>query len=195
MNVLLLDNYDSFTHNLYQRIGELGAAVEVVRNDAIDVAGVEAMAPDRIVISPGPGRPARARDFGICADVIASFSGRVPLLGICLGHQGIVHGLGGRVVSAPEIVHGKASPIQHDGVGLFGGLAQDIEVMRYHSLMAERQSLPASLQISAQTADGLVMAVRHRKWPLFGLQFHPESIGTPDGSRLLGNFLTMDGGL
>jgi len=125
--------------------------------------------------------------------VIERFGGRVPLLGICLGHQGIVHGLGGRVISAPQIVHGKATSIRHDGRGLFEGLAQGIKVMRYHSLMAERAPLPEALQISAETADGLVMAVRHRRWPLFGVQFHPESIGTPEGSRLLGNFLNTKG--
>ncbi len=194
MIVLLIDNYDSFTHNLYQRMGELGVQVRVVRNDAIDVAGIEALAPDRIVLSPGPGRPERERDFGVCGQAIEHFGGRLPLLGICLGHQGIVHRLGGQVVSAPEIVHGKSSRIQHDGHGLFDGLEQGIEVMRYHSLMAERSSLPESLQISAETDQGLVMAVRHRQWPLYGVQFHPESIGTPEGSRLLGNFLAMNGG-
>ena len=194
MKVLLLDNYDSFTYNLYQCIAELGAEVVICRNDAIDLAGIAALAPNRIVLSPGPGRPDNARDFGVCGPAIERYGGEIPILGVCLGHQGIVHRLGGRVVAAPEIVHGKTSQLRHDGAGLFAGLAQELEAMRYHSLMAERQSLPATLQISAETSDGVIMAVRHRIWPLYGLQFHPESIGTPLGATLLANFLQLGGG-
>lgn len=194
MRVLLLDNYDSFTYNLYQLIAGLGAEVLIYRNDAIDLAGIDALAPSQIVLSPGPGRPDNGRDFGICGPVIERYAATIPILGVCLGHQGIVHRLGGRVVAAPEIVHGKTSRLRHDGAGLFADLGQDLEVMRYHSLMADRQSLPAALQISAETSDGLIMAVRHRSWPLFGLQFHPESIGTPMGSTLLSSFLGFSGG-
>lgn len=194
MTILLLDNYDSFTHNLYQCVAELGAQVLIRRNDAIDVAEIAALAPRGIVLSPGPGRPENDRDFGICGPVIERFGGQIPILGVCLGHQGIVHRLGGRVVAAPEIVHGKTCTLSHDGRGLFAGLDPGIEAMRYHSLMAERESLPAELQISAEAGDGLIMAVRHRSRPLFGLQFHPESIGTPRGSRLLANFLQICGG-
>lgn len=194
MRVLLLDNYDSFTYNLYQGIAELGAEVQIYRNDAIDLAGITALAPSHIVLSPGPGRPDKERDFGICGPTIERFGATVPMLGVCLGHQGMVHRLGGKVIAAPQIVHGKTSRLQHDGCGVFAGLAQNLEVMRYHSLMAERRSLPAALQVSAETSDGLIMAVRHRSWPLQGVQFHPESIGTPLGSTLLANFLHVHGG-
>ena len=194
MTILLLDNYDSFTHNLYQCIAGLGAQVLIRRNDAIDAAEIAALAPQGIVLSPGPGRPENERDFGVCGPIIERFSGQIPILGVCLGHQGIVHRLGGRVVAAPEIVHGKTCTLNHDGRGLFAGVDSGIEAMRYHSLMAERESLPTDLQISAETGEGLIMAVRHRSWPLFGLQFHPESIGTPKGSQLLANFLQISGG-
>jgi para-aminobenzoate synthetase component 2 len=198
VKLLLLDNYDSFTHNLYQMLGEAmlvdGALVGeliVERNDALSVDEVLEMAPTHIVISPGPGHPANSRDFGVCGDVIEACTD-TPTLGVCLGHQGIVHRLGGDVVRAPEIVHGKTSPIHHCGDGLFAGLPQGVEVMRYHSFIAERSTLPACLEVTAETPDGLVMGVSHRDRPLVGVQFHPESIGTPQGGSLLQRFLAME---
>lgn len=192
MSVLLIDNYDSFTHNLYQLVGGLGAEVLVVRNDAITADEVAGLRPSHIIISPGPGHPANPRDFGVCAEVIERFAPTVPTLGVCLGHQGLSHTLGGTVVRAPEIVHGKTSAIAHDGRGVFAGLPDGVEVMRYHSLTVDEASLPETLEVSARTVDGaLVMAVRHIEWPLVGLQFHPESIGTPDGPAMLRNFLEM----
>ena len=191
MKVLILDNYDSFTFNLHQYVGALGATSIVEKNDALDVAGVLASAPDRIILSPGPGRPERGADFGICGEVITQLSDRIPVLGVCLGHQGIVDRMGGKVVRAPRVMHGKTSRIRHAGTGLFEGLAQDLEVMRYHSLVAERASMPATLQITAETADdeALVMAVQHVSRPLYGVQFHLESIGTACGMELLARFL------
>lgn len=191
MSVLIIDNYDSFTHNLYQLLGGLGVGVEVRRNDEIDLASILEMAPSHIVLSPGPGHPKNERDFGICGRVVRFLSDQFPVLGVCLGHQGIVHHLGGRVVRAPTIVHGKSCRISHDGQGLFRGLNPDLEVMRYHSLVAESEFLPEDLEVSAETADGLIMAVAHRHRPLVGVQFHPESIGTPQGVHLMRNFLEM----
>ena len=191
VDVALIDNFDSFTHNLYQQLAMLGARVEVIRNDAIDVPGLVKLGPTHIVLSPGPGHPANPRDFGVCADVIRHFGPTTPLLGVCLGHQGIVHCLGGQIVRAPTIVHGKTSPIQHCGAGLFAGIPQNIEVMRYHSWIAERSSMPQCLDVTAETIDGLVMGVTHTSWPLVGVQFHPESIGTPTGHKLVENFLAM----
>lgn len=193
MRVLILDNYDSFTFNLHQYVGALGATSQVEKNDALDLAGVEALAPDRIILSPGPGRPERGEDFGVCGDVITALSDRIPILGVCLGHQGIVDRFGGRVVRAPQVMHGKTSRIRHTGSGIFAGLEQDLEVMRYHSLVAERASMPDCLQITAETADEarLVMAVAHVSRPLFGVQFHLESIGTPCGMALLERFLRL----
>jgi anthranilate synthase component II len=192
MKVLIIDNYDSFTYNLYQYLSELGAECVVVRNDAIDVAGIRAMKPDRIVLSPGPGRPENARDFGICAEIITELAPTIPTLGVCLGHQGIVHHLGGRVIQAPEILHGKTSIIRHSESVLFQNLPDELEVMRYHSLLGERTSLPDCLAVTAETVqDHLIMAVEHRTWPLYGIQFHPESIGTPAGRTILENFLTF----
>jgi anthranilate synthase/aminodeoxychorismate synthase-like glutamine amidotransferase len=190
--VLLIDNYDSFTHNLYQALGELGAAVQVVRNDALDLAGVRATQSTHIVISPGPGHPSNPRDFGVCGAVIDGLP-ELPILGVCLGHQGIADRLGGRVVRAPEIVHGKVHAVQHDGQGVFAGLPAPLPVMRYHSWIVEEASLPEALEITARTQDGLIMGLRHRTRPLVGVQFHPESIGTPDGPDLLGNFLRLQG--
>jgi|GEM_PF-66662 len=188
--VLLIDNYDSFTHNLYQYLGALGAEVEVVRNDELDLAAIVARAPTHIVISPGPGHPARAADFGVCAQVIAQLE-QLPILGVCLGHQGIALNEGGRVVRAPSVMHGKTDCIEHNGDGLFDGLPQPLEVMRYHSWIVEAQSLPESLVVTARNCDGLIMAMQHRHRPLFGVQFHPESIGTPSGQSLLQNFLSV----
>lgn len=190
--VLVLDNYDSFTYNLAHLIGVLVAPPIVIRNDAIDLAGIAALAPTHIVLSPGPGRPSVARDFGICGAALLHFGSTIPILGVCLGHQGIVHALGGRIVPAPRIMHGKRSRIRHDGAGIFAGVATEIEVMRYHSLVAERVSLPPCLRVTAKTVDeGVVMAVAHVSWPTVGVQFHPESIGTPDGRLLMANFLRV----
>lgn len=193
MTVLLIDNYDSFTHNLFQLFGELGAEVAVHRNDAISLDEVIEMAPTHIIVSPGPGHPKNDRDFGVCRAVIDHFAPTTPLLGVCLGHQGIVHGLGGDVVRAPAIVHGKTSAIRHDGDGLFQGIPQGVEVMRYHSFIVQADTLPECLTVTAETDNGLIMGVRHSTWPLVGLQFHPESIGTPCGPQLAQNFLGMGG--
>ncbi|MEL6347238.1 MAG: aminodeoxychorismate/anthranilate synthase component II [Myxococcota bacterium] len=190
MNVLLIDNYDSFTHNLLQQMWGLGARVEVVRNDAVDVVGVRRRAPSHVVLSPGPGRPERPYDFGVCSDIIDQMTD-TPILGVCLGHQGIGWRMGGQVVRAPAVVHGKVDEITHTGEGLFAGLPQPLPVMRYHSLMLARAGLPDTLRVTAENAEGLVMAVAHRDRPLFGLQFHPESIGTPDGDGVLSNFLQV----
>ncbi len=190
MSLLLIDNYDSFTHNLAQLLGGLGADVVVHRNDAVDIDDIDAIVPSHIVLSPGPGHPENERDFGVCGPVIDRFGPSVPILGVCLGHQGIAHRLGGNVVRAPEIVHGKTSPVRHDGTGLFAGVPNPVDVMRYHSLVVERQSLPTVLRVTSETVDtGLVMAFAHREWPMIGVQFHPESIGTPTGQTMMRNFL------
>jgi len=194
MRLLLLDNYDSFVYNLAQLLRSLGAETRVARNDAISLAEVRAHGADAIVISPGPGRPDEPRHFGVCEAVIRSLghpAQQLPILGVCLGHQGIVHVLGGRVVRAAQVMHGKTSPIEHDGSGLFEGLPQGFVAMRYHSLVAEPESLPACLHVTARTPDGVIMAVQHESAPLFGVQFHPESIGTPHGRNLLDNFLRL----
>ncbi len=189
--VLLIDNFDSFTYNLYQYLGELGAETEVYRNNAITLVEAQAFDPTHIVISPGPGHPGTPRDFGICTEVLLQMAPTVPTLGVCLGHQGIAHHLGGTIERAPEIVHGKTDQITHDARGIFAGLPQPLTVMRYHSLVVADADLPDCLEVSARNAAGLIMALRHREWPLVGMQFHPESIGTPDGHGLLRNFLKM----
>jgi anthranilate synthase/aminodeoxychorismate synthase-like glutamine amidotransferase len=186
--LLMIDNYDSFTYNLVQYLGELGEEVRVYRNDALSVEQVAALAPDRIVISPGPCSPNEA---GISVDIIKQFTGRVPILGVCLGHQCIAAALGGRVVRADRIMHGKTSPIRHDSRTLFGGLSNPFEATRYHSLVIERATIPESLEISAWTDEGEIMGVRHREQLLEGVQFHPESILTVEGKRLLKNFLEV----
>jgi anthranilate synthase component 2 len=191
MNVLLLDNYDSFVYNLAQALRALGADTNVVRNDVWRIHDVVARAPDAIVISPGPGRADDPRFFGVCGDVIRVLGERVPMLGVCLGHQGIVHVLGGRIVRAPRPMHGKTSDIAHDGRDLFAGLPQPLCAMRYHSLVVEPSSMPACLRISATAPDGAIMAVSHHTSPLYGVQFHPESIGTPFGAALISNFLRL----
>jgi len=187
--VLLLDNYDSFTYNLYQYLGELGADVTVVRNDALTPDQALATHPDRIVISPGPGTPDQA---GISLELIAGAAGKVPLLGVCLGHQSLGQAFGGRVVRAPRLMHGKTSEIHHDGRTIFEGLPSPFTATRYHSLVVSRDSVPECLEVSAWTEDGVVMGLRHRELLLEGVQFHPESILTAEGKALLRNFL--DGG-
>jgi len=189
MKVLILDNFDSFVYNLYQAIGELGADPVVVRNDAITVDEVRSLAPDAIVLSPGPGHPANPRDFGVCGEILRELGPTTPTLGVCLGHQGIAAALGGTIDHAGRILHGKTSSIRHDGRTIFEGLPNPMTVGRYHSLVIVRESLPHDLEVSATADDGEIMAVRHRHSPVEGIQFHPESILTPDGPALLRNFL------
>jgi anthranilate synthase component 2 len=184
--LLLIDNYDSFTYNLAQYLGELGQEVRVERNDRITVAEIAALAPERIVISPGPCTPNEA---GISLQVITELSGKFPIFGVCLGHQAIGQAFGGRVVRAPKVMHGKTSPILHDGTGLFRGIPSPMQATRYHSLVVEPSSLPPVLKVNARTAEGEIMALRHTTLPVWGVQFHPESILTLDGKQLLRNFL------
>ena len=186
--ILLIDNYDSFTWNLVQGLGRLGAQVRVVRNDRIDVAAAERSAPERLLISPGPGSPSAA---GASADLIRAFAGRIPVLGVCLGHQCIAEVFGGRVVPAPRLLHGKTSLVHHDGRGIFRGLPDPFEAMRYHSLIVDAASLPGDLEVTARTDDGEVMGIRHARHPVEGVQFHPESYLTEEGLRILENFLRM----
>ncbi|MFP5462691.1 MAG: anthranilate synthase component II [Gammaproteobacteria bacterium] len=186
--LLMIDNYDSFTFNLVQYLGELGADVRTVRNDEITLDEIEAMAPERIVISPGPCTPNEA---GISVPLLKHFAGRLPILGVCLGHQSIGAAFGGKVVRAREVMHGKTPPCEHTGAGVFRGLPNPFTVTRYHSLAIERASLPACLEITAWTADGEIMGVRHREHPIEGVQFHPESILTEHGHALLKNFLEL----
>jgi len=189
--VLVIDNYDSFTYNLVQELAELGAEPTVARNDAWTLEQVRDFAPDGIVISPGPGSPENARDIGISNDVIRDLGPRIPLLGVCLGHQCIGYVFGARVVRAPELLHGKTSQIYHRGEGVLDGLPIPFEATRYHSLIVERASLPHELKVTAETHDEIVMAVRHREYPIEGVQFHPESVLTTEGMRLLRNFLKL----
>lgn len=184
--LLLIDNYDSFTYNLYQYLCELGADVDVVRNDALTVDDVEAMQPDGIVLSPGPGRP---EDAGVCIPVIARFVGQVPILGVCLGHQAIGQAFGGRVVRAKQVMHGKVSRVRHDGQGVFRQIENPFVATRYHSLVVERDSLPDCLEVTAQSEDGEIMGLRHRALPVEGVQFHPEALLTDHGHRMLKNFI------
>jgi anthranilate synthase component 2 len=191
MKTIILDNYDSFTFNLYQLLGELDEPPLVFRNDRVSVADLETLAPDRLVISPGPGSPENEEYFGICREVILRLGPRIPILGVCLGHQGIIHAYGGKVIRAPEPRHGKASQIFHAGAGVLRGLPRPFEAMRYHSLVGDPTFLPDCLEATAWTADGVLMAVQHRMFPIYGVQFHPESIGTPHGKQLVGNFLAL----
>jgi anthranilate synthase/aminodeoxychorismate synthase-like glutamine amidotransferase len=187
--LLVIDNYDSFTYNLVQYLGELGETVEVRRNDRVTVQQIEAeLRPERIVISPGPGTPDGA---GVTLEVIERFAGKVPLLGVCLGHQAIGQAFGGRVIRAPELMHGKSSAVIHDGKTIFAGLTDQFQAGRYHSLIVEKHSLPSSLEISARTADDVIMGLRHRELKVEGVQFHPESILTSEGKQLLANFLKL----
>jgi anthranilate synthase/aminodeoxychorismate synthase-like glutamine amidotransferase len=192
VRLLLIDNYDSFTYNLVQAFLVLGAEVEVYRNDALTPAAARALAPTHLCISPGPGTP---RDAGVSLDMIREFAGRIPVLGVCLGHQSIVEVFGGEVVRAGRLMHGKTSLVRHDARTLFAGIPQPCEVGRYHSLIAEAANLPAVLEVSARTAEGEIMAVRHRTLTVEGVQFHPESILTPAGPRMLGNFLEYRAGV
>ena len=184
--ILLLDNYDSFTYNLAQYLGELGCTLEVHRNDKISVAEILRRKPERIVISPGPCTPQEA---GISVELIQQLAGKCPILGVCLGHQAIGAAFGGKIVRAPKLFHGKTSEIEHDGKGIFRSVPNPLTATRYHSLIVERKSLPHELTVSARTKDGIVMGLRHRRFPIDGVQFHPESVLTESGKRILRNFL------
>ena len=186
--ILTIDNYDSFTYNIVQGLGALGADVNVVRNDEIDVAGIEALAPEAILFSPGPGNPDSA---GVTLEAIRAFAGRLPLFGVCLGHQAIAQAFGGKIVRARKLMHGKTSRIRHDGRGLFAGLDQGFEAMRYHSLAVERATLPDCLEITAESEDGEIMGLRHKTLPIESVQYHPESISTPQGARQLANLISL----
>jgi anthranilate synthase component 2 len=186
--LLMIDNYDSFTYNIVQYFGELGEKVVVFRNDKITISEIERMAPERIVVSPGPCSPEEA---GISVEAIRHFAGKVPLLGVCLGHQAIGAAFGGKVVRSASLMHGKTSPIHHDGKGLFQGLPNPFEATRYHSLIVERTSLPEVLEVTAWVAEGEIMGLSHRSLPIWGVQFHPESILTVGGMDILRNFLEM----
>lgn len=186
MKILLLDNYDSFTYNIYQLMERLGADVEVIRNDKTTVGDIEDAHYDAIVLSPGPGVPAEA---GLTEEVIRHFGGKLPILGVCLGHQAIGEVFGGQVVRAAEIVHGKSSPIHHDGKGLYAGIPEDTPIGRYHSLIVDRETLPDCLTVTSELADGTIMGLRHKEMDIEGIQFHPESILSPDGPKMMENFL------
>jgi len=186
--ILLLDNYDSFTYNLAQYLGQMGQELLIRRNDQITLEEIEELKPERIVISPGPCTP---KEAGISVPLIERFAGRIPVLGVCLGHQAIGAAFGGRVIRAPKVMHGKTSEIHHDGKTIFRGLPQNFQATRYHSLIVERKSVPRQLEISAETADGTIMGLRHRKLKVEGVQFHPESVLTDAGFRLLQNFLSL----
>ena len=186
--ILMIDNYDSFTYNLVQYLEEIGVPVHVIRNDAVDVAGIEALHPEAIVISPGPGGPP---DAGVSLDAVSHFSGKLPILGVCLGHQTIGAAFGGKIVGAKHLMHGKTSQITTDGEGLFKGMKKPFQAMRYHSLVIEQESLPDCLTVTAESDDGEIMGVRHKSHCTEGIQFHPESIMTTPGKRLLRNFVNM----
>ena len=186
--ILVIDNYDSFTYNLVQYLGELGAELVVHRNDKITPDAITALKPAKILISPGPGRP---KDAGISEEVIRRFSATVPILGVCLGHQAIGEVFGGRIVGAKELMHGKTSVIYHDGKGIFAGVANPFEATRYHSLIVERESVPAVLKVTAETKEKEIMALQHVERPVYGVQFHPESILTSEGKKILDNFLKL----
>lgn len=189
--ILVIDNYDSFTYNLVQYLGELGEEVKVYRNDEIDIAGIEALAPDHILISPGPCTP---DDAGITLDVISHFKGIIPIFGVCLGHQAIGQVFGGKVVRAERLMHGKTSAIQHMGSSVFEDLPNPFTATRYHSLIVEKETLPDELEITAWTAEGEIMGLRHKQYPVEGVQFHPESIITDHGHQMLRNFLKRTAG-
>ena len=189
VRMLLIDNYDSFTYNLVQAFAAMGAKVMVYRTDAITIEESVALAPTHLVISPGPGRP---EDAGVSLDMIDAWAGKLPIFGVCLGHQSIVQHFGGKIVRAERLMHGKTSMVEHDGASIFDGLASPIEVGRYHSLCAENDSLPDELVVTAQTERGEIMGVRHKSLPIEGVQFHPESVLTPDGNMLMANFMRQE---
>jgi anthranilate synthase component 2 len=192
MKILVIDNYDSFVYNIAQILGELGAEPIVVRNDKITLEDVRKMNPDGIVISPGPGHPADRKYFGVCTDVIREIGPKTPILGVCLGHQGIVHAFGGKVVNAKKVRHGKTSPIQYTQDRLFENVANPFKATRYHSLVAEQDSIPECLEITAKALDdGEIMGIKHKQYPIEGVQFHPESVLTGEGRRMLQNFISM----
>jgi anthranilate synthase component II len=191
MNVLVIDNFDSFVYNIVQHVGELGGTPFVYRNDELTLEGAKEIAPDRIILSPGPGNPTEARFFGVCCAILKNLSSTTPTLGVCLGHQGIVAAFGGRITAAQHVMHGKTSHIHHCGSGIFNGIENPFIATRYHSLVADRASLPSCLQITAESCDdGEIMGVRHDTYPIEGVQFHPESIMTKAGKRVISNFLT-----
>ena len=190
MKVLIVDNYDSFVYNLAQYVGENGDTVVVKRNDEVSLEQARQLRPDKIIISPGPGNPASQRSFGCSNSIIRDLGREIPILGVCLGHQGIVHAFGGKIVRARKLRHGKTSPIRHDGKGIFRGIANPFDATRYHSLVAERRSLPTDLVVTAESLDDKeIMGVRHKQLPVEGVQFHPESILTSEGHQLILNFL------
>ena len=186
--ILIVDNYDSFTYNLVQYFGELGCAVMVKRNDAVSLDGISSLRPTHVCISPGPGRPAQA---GLSNDIVRRFAPQLPLLGVCLGHQCIGEVFGGRIVAAPRLLHGKTSQIQHNGSGVFANLPNPFTATRYHSLIVSPDSIPDCLEVTAQTSEGEIMGLRHRDFPVHGVQFHPESILTAEGKKLLANFVAL----
>jgi anthranilate synthase/aminodeoxychorismate synthase-like glutamine amidotransferase len=186
--ILIIDNYDSFTYNLVQYFGELGADIKIYRNDALSIEDIKRMRPEKIVISPGPGRPEGA---GISVDIIHSFAGKIAILGVCLGHQCIGYAFGGKIIRAKKLMHGKTSMIRHDNKEIFKGVDNPFEATRYHSLVIEKKTIPKCLEITATASDGEIMGVRHSKYPLWGVQFHPESILTTEGKRILKNFLNL----
>ena len=189
LKTLIIDNYDSFVYNLVQYIGEQNGNPVIFRNDKITLAEIEKIQPTHIVISPGPGNPTDPHYFGICNQVILEYGKKIPVLGVCLGHQGIYAVFGGNVIKAPEIMHGKTSQIKHTNKGIFQNIKNPLQGMRYHSLIGEKASLPKCLEITAETEDGIIMGIQHKEFPIYGIQFHPESIGTEDGKKIIKNFL------
>lgn len=194
MKTILLDNYDSFTFNLYQIIAQIQGGREplVFRNDSLSCSELQELSPDRIIISPGPGNPVNQHSMGVCRQTILELGPTVPILGVCLGHLSIIEALGGTIARSPEPRHGKTSPIYHDQIGIFCDLPNPFEAMRYHSLIGLEKNFPPDLEITARTKEGLIMGLRHRKWPVWGVQFHPESIGTPLGKKILEKFLNIN---
>jgi anthranilate synthase component 2 len=190
--ILILDNYDSFTYNLYQLVGQLEKDIVVKRNDKITIDEIRELHPDSIIISPGPGNPTNEKDFGVCGDVIKEFKGKIPILGVCLGHQGIFATFGGKIKRA-EPIHGKLSEISHSNEGIFKDVENTLVATRYHSLICDEDSTPDCIEVIAKTEDGTIMAIKHSDCPVFGLQFHPESIGTASGVKIIKNFLEVEG--
>ncbi|BDZ67680.1 anthranilate synthase component II [Methanobacterium ferruginis] len=189
--ILIIDNYDSFTYNLYQLVGEFEKNIQVYRNDEITVEEIKKLQPSRIIISPGPGNPENERDFGVSKDTILEIGKEIPVLGVCLGHQGIFTAFGGDIART-EPVHGKQTKIIHQNTGMFQGVSSPLQAARYHSLVCKRDTTPSSVDILAETDEGMIMAIKHHEYPIYGLQFHPESIGTHDGRRIMKNFLEME---